>query len=180
MNGMTNETNVNRTIKIEELFGVRQYSREFQYLKPILRMVMESMIYAFMLEGFSNYLINLISGGKMISQIANIPALQEFDTNRKFAIQTLTVLTITICAIFSIGIVMFNQKHLYILYQICFDDQFELTIDIKLELIKLAVFSLMHLTHFTILSIIPILFLYCINIYRKHIEDIGKSCQNGK
>lgn len=167
-------------LTVKDYLALRQFNAEFAHFKPILRNVMSMVLYVFIVEGFVNFAINGYTGGKLICCLAQVPNIQKLDTSKSFAVRRIGVILVSIVVIHAAGIALFNQKEIRTLRKLFFSKDFVLEANAKLDLLQLLCFSLMHILHYLILSMMPLLFLYTTTIFTKHLDAMSESIQTGK
>lgn len=114
-------------------------------------------------------------------KLATIPGVHRLDTSEAFAMGKMTITFGVICAIAGIGLAVFSRTHIALLYRLVVaGEQLQLKRGMKIELLKLGVFSFMHFFHYLILSLYPLLFYYLMTIYGRAIDGISESSQTGK
>ena len=68
--------------------GIRRYQRGFTDLKPILRAIMQWVIYVFIIENMFTYANNLFYGGQLIVAISRLARLLRVEVNGKRSISS--------------------------------------------------------------------------------------------
>lgn len=165
---------------MKEILGVEKYDQDFRRLKPILRNITHSIILIFFMDGFINFFLNLLFGGRLIAQIASIPNIHQYDPDRKLAIQ-IQIKAIGIIMILStIGMFIFNTQPLTTLFSlICGTPIIQLNREDILILLKVCIIIPLHQYHYVLQSSIVIFFVYTMIIVRRQIDDIKDSIYDG-
>lgn len=163
--------------------GITRYQHGFSELKPILRSIMESVIYVFILEGILNYVYNLIAGGRLIwciTEIADIKSTKfDFD-KRQFGIRLLSGLLVFVLTMVTASVFIFNMDRVYSIFGWQTSGQLsEEKVDPTewLSTERLLLLSFSHCVNFTILSVVPMLFVYTMIIFQKQIYLVIEEVQ---
>ena len=169
------------TINYKDFYNLDNYRNEFSNLKPILKLILESVVYIYGVEGFINLGMNLFYGGKLLQDLNQVATLNlgSFEGKDKLGVYLLAGVIVATFTINLIPILLYNQEQIRFVFALCFrlnmvenDEQFEET---KIKTIKLATITLIHAFDYAIHSIVPVLFLYTMILFRRHVQHISQS-----
>lgn len=144
---------------------------DISQLKPILRMIMEWLLYVFMLNGFFSIAYNLLFGGALLHHLVGIGEFADLDDNRSLGTRLLGSTLGAILAIKLATMSLYQSE----LIKLFFDEDhrygpnFE-RIKRPVILINLAVELLATTGHYLVLAAVSVLFLYSMIMFKRSIE----------
>ncbi|KAI2809359.1 hypothetical protein BLOT_000508 [Blomia tropicalis] len=162
---MNNDYN-NLSLSLQDQFslGRQNYMEEFSDFKPILRFILNSIFYVMMIDGCLNHVCNLVGGGRLIRQIATIPASKSVD--KKYGKKFISYQILIIIGMSFIGLLMFGFN----LHTKMISKQFQL---------QVVVIFLSHIMFYIVSSNYTMLFLYSMKMYKRSIEQMVQTLQIG-
>lgn len=167
---------------LEDLFllitSMNQNMNNINELKAILKHIIESMVYVFLINGFFMFAFSIYNGGMLIYHISKIPDINEFDHNLRLAIRLLSCTIVLIFVINLFGLVLFNTSRLGAIIGL-FQDTEE-NMENRLNMMQIWFMIVFHLINYICLSLMPILFVYTMIIFRQVIRKLLNTYATGK
>lgn len=164
-----------------QITSISSNNNDIDQLKPILRIIIESLVYVFMVNGFLMMALSLYKGGEMVYHLTKIPDLHSFDTSPRLACRLLAGASLLIGLINLSGLILFNRSQMAALF-----DQFlgkvsedEVVIS-KRKKVQMWLTIISHLFNYVIQSLMPILFIYTMVMFQKVIRKLLDSFSKGK
>lgn len=163
-------------------FRMQQYQDDFADLKPILRMVTQSILYVHTIDQVIMYfMVNFIIGGRLVYQLTQVPgiSLEKFD-NKAVVKKMLLYLMAILLTVNVAANVMFNSHTFKDFFTWFFGYTATLERSKKLYFLKWLIITAIHVYNDVVISMVPVLFLYTVLLFRKNLSVIGDSVKNGK
>ena len=167
-NSTVNHHNITNT---HHLFT--EVNEEFHSLKPILRNIIFSLNYVFSLDIMINYVLNLIIGGRLMNLIVYIPNIHTHDHHKKLGVLLLLGEFLIFLCLTIFSLLIFNQQQLRSLLSLIFYGSSNLkTIPRKDVIIlgKIWIIAIIQYYNYFLLSIMIILFVYTMIIFRQQVQ----------
>lgn len=151
--------------------GGGESNSDLSQLKPILRMIMEWLLYVFMLNGFCSVAYNLLFGGALLHHLVGIAEFADLDDNRSLGTRLLGFTLGAILAIKLATMSLYQSELVKLFFE---EDQgyapnFE-RIKRPVMLVNLAAELLATTGHYLVLAAVSVLFLYAMIMFKRSIE----------
>ena len=164
----------------EYTLGKEIFDPTFATLKPVLKTLITSMAWLMMAESTFTCGHNLLAGGGLVRQLANLSSKggvrkKKFDTDTRWAVRSLTKVALAILAFISLGLTTFARAYLVAIFESLKRGE-----NVKeyhnenpyLLLGGLALKLLKHTYHYFTYSLYPLLFAYLMTTVKRSIEAI--------
>ncbi|KAF7494144.1 hypothetical protein SSS_08704 [Sarcoptes scabiei] len=145
------------------LFTVSRNQTNISQMKPILRAIIGSLLYVLCLDDLTISLYLMIRGGQLVRLLIKIPNIESIDYSKSFAFRALSIALTISCIINMLGFISFN------------DEQTDKLISSKISFwskIYILINLVMTILMFINLSIMPILFIYTMILFKFSIEKL--------
>lgn len=153
------------------LFTVSRNQTNISQMKPILRAIIGSLLYVLCLDDLTISLYLMIRGGQLVRLLIKIPNIESIDYSKSFAFRALSIALTISCIINMLGFISFN------------DEQTDKLISSKISFwskIYILINLVMTILMFINLSIMPILFIYTMILFKFSIEKLVNAFSSGK
>lgn len=153
------------------MFSKMSYNQtEIVQLKPILRAIIDSLLFVLLLDVLVLVVYLLIRGRKLIDLLIRIPNIDSFDHSRQFAYRALGITFTLSCIINVLGFFSFNTDSVEELFDI--HSNFLSRVKIIFQLIT-------QIIMFAYLAVIPILFIYTMMLFKFSINQLLNTFASG-
>lgn len=170
---LSNSTNF---IIYELTYGIDEYIEGFNNFKPVLRHILQSLMFVFLVDYLVSYPFSLVKGGQLVQQLVSVPEIRQIDSSKGFVLKIFSATVAFFITISSVGFIAFSGKyfHLFIKWTFGGGDEEGSSVSqhdvftLKRCLALLVVYPF----YFMIQSVTAVLFVYVMYIFKKHIELI--------
>lgn len=153
------------------IFSKMSYNQtEIVQLKPILRAIIDSLLFVLVLDVLVLIVYLLIRGRKLIDLLIRIPNIDSFDHSKQFAYRALGITFTLSCIINVLGFFSFNTDSVEELFHV--QTNFLSRMKIILQLIT-------QIIMFAYLAVIPILFIYTMMLFKFSINQLLNTFASG-
>ncbi len=167
----------------EYTLGKVIFDPTFATLKPVLKTLITSMAWLMMAESTFTCGHNLLAGGGLVRQLADLSSKggvrnsrkKKFDTDTRWAVRSLTKVALAILAFISLGLTTFARAYLVAIFESIKkggkveeyhnENPYLLLGGLALKLLK-------HTYHYFTYSLYPLLFAYLMTTVKQSIEAI--------
>ena len=149
---------------------------DMSQLKPILRLIMEWLMYVFMFNGFFSVAYNLLFGGALLHHLVGIGDFADLDDSRSLAVRLLGATLGAILTIKLATMSLYQSELLKLFFEDNesgqhYDPNF-LAVKRPVMLVNLVAELLATTGHYLILSMISVFFLYSMIMFKRSIEAL--------
>ena len=166
--------------------SLERFEHPVDDLKPILQFVMRSTLYVNLMHAVGIYGHNLLFGGRLVRLMAAVPRaspenafFQEERESRSLALKLFRYLFLLLLLLNAFSLNAYSG-HLFwavISWHLGFGGSFRPTQQQWQELASLAFVTTLHLSLHTVACLTPILFLYIMATFRRHIGALKRGFQ---
>lgn len=164
-------------------FSMQQYDAEFADLKPILRVIMQSVMFIYLSEMTIVYLhCGLLSGGRLLAALVAVPPVRGFNghDNDLLARRLFRYLFALLTAVYLVGVATFSREKIVLVVAWAFGYHPQLPLETRLIVLKLFIVGAVHYVNDLISSLTPMLFLYTMMFFRRHVQVLRETIKKGK
>ena len=178
-------------MKLTDFINIARYNTEFDDIKPLLRLIMQSIMYVFIVEMIANNGANLLYGGRLVAELAELANSLQDDKEEKEKQQPSTnivnfrwtigrVIAIklaVLCSLTTVSLLLFNRSRLVLLFQCLLEPDRKLTMQQRNELLKMVFLSAWHFRDYLTHLMWPTFFLYTMTLFSRHVRHIRASIE---
>lgn len=176
-------------MKLSDAFNMARYNTEFEEedIKPTLRLIMKSIFYLFVIEMIVNHGCNLLYGGQLVVELAELknalPEDKQKSHSAQWAIHKVVSGKLVVAGgLTSVSLLLFNRHRLALAFRYLVRTQKNeiLTLKQSNELFKMWTLTAYHFSDYVVHLLWPLLFLYTITLFKAHVAFLREKVETSK
>lgn len=177
-----------RTFNISSI-GFEKYQEPLSELKPILRFIMQSLIYVYLVNSVTTYILNLLTGGKLLRLLVtanNLIPVVKHRENRSLAITIFRNLFLCIVILTIFSMVVYNGPRIsaflgwHIALPASKNEAVKPSVTETTVMLSLIIITAIHTSQHVVAFFTTVIFLYIMITFRRHLKSLKKIIQQQK
>ncbi len=173
ISGIPAQSNITSNMMLYELtYGLDEFLSSFIHFKPVLRMILQSIVYIFLTDYLLVHPFSLLCGGQLVRSIAAVPAIGKVDTSKWFILRVILFASGLHLLQSSIGFCLFSGHFLRQYYRWMFTADYQLPDEEKFITKRSIFILLVYPAYYLFESMITFLFIYVMMVFRGCVLQI--------
>ena len=168
----TSPVTTSNLILYELTYGLEEFLDSFTHFKPVLQMILQSIVYIFLTDYLLVHPFSLLCGGRIVRDIAAVPLIREVDTSKWFLLRVILFSSGLHLIQSTIGFCVFNGRHLRQFYRWAFTAGYQLSEDEEYITKRSVFIILIYPAYYLFESMITFLFIYVMMVFRGCVRKI--------
>lgn len=181
---VTNQIDNGSFTKASYYFDSMNMETVLAELKPILRLIVQSLAYVHMVDSLVVYSYNLIYGNEMLRALCKVHTVfieRTVDADYSIAGQLLVSQAAALLAVSVIVLLLYDYSFLKLIYQFAFTHNFTFNVEQLNELKSVLFVGGLHIANYVAISVTSLIFIYTMIVFARYIGTLQlKLIEEGK